>query len=284
MKKIKGFFGNLKKVNLTAPLIGVIIGLALVIGYLLNYYGVINVAGLQQQNKTETKTEEPAKTTTEEPKVETAAPTPVPTPAPATPAPATINLSGSAYATGVKLSWSATNLDTSKGFKVIKSTSTNPVYPGSSAVYVTGSTKSYAWEIKDGKTYYFRVCQYTGAACGTYSNNVKVTAPYVTNTETPKDGTVSSMTISLVGKNSSNAKFSWIVNGVSAKGYKLVWSKNASPTYPTRDGDSYSYISDPGLKEGYVSGSSGETYHVRVCEYLGGACGVYSNQITVTLP
>jgi len=291
MKKIKEFIANLKKINLTTPLVGVIIGLVLVIGYLLNYYGIINVAGLKQQNKQETKSEEPATTESEQPKEEPKVETPAPTP---TPAPvASISLAGSAYATGVKLSWSTANVDTSKGFKVVKSTSMNPVYPGSSAVYVNGSTKSYAWQIKDGKTYYFRVCQYTGGACGVYSNNAKVTAPYVA-TETPKES-------------NSQAKVYWNVDEANKKiymgteytlammmqetiawpsnGFKLVWSKSTSPTYPTRGTDRYNYYSSPSQRYGLINAFDGAgTYYVRVCEYLGGACGVYSNQITVTLP
>lgn len=297
---MKKFIEKLKSINLTLPMMAVIVGLVVVITYLMNYYGVINVAGLKQQNQQETKTEEPAKTeeTKEEPKTETPAPATTPTP---TPVPAAINLSGSAYASGVKLTWSTTSVDTSKGFKIVKSTSTNPVYPGSSAVYVNGSTKSYAWEIKDGKTYYFRVCQYTGAACGVYSNNAAVKAPYVV-TETPKTNSVTSINLYPVAllsslKNlsdnilatstptGSQYKVGWTVNGYSASGFKLVWSKNPAPTYPNRSGDKYNYYSEPSTSQGVINAFDGPgTYYVRVCEYLGGACGVYSNQITVILP
>lgn len=77
----------------------------------------------------------------------------------------------------------------------------------------------------------------------------------------------------------------WTVDGYSAQGFKVVWSKNENPTYPTREGDKYNYYPDPNRAKDMLTPFSGDgTYFVRVCEYLGGKCGVYSNQITVTLP
>lgn len=74
---------------------------------------------------------------------------------------------------------------------------------------------------------------------------------------------------------------SWTASFTSEKGYKLVWSTSPSPTYP---GSDYQYIdkaSSSGM--GYVKGTPGTVLYVRVCEYLGGSCGVYSNQLVVTL-
>ena len=60
------------------------------------------------------------------------------------------------------------------GYKIVKSTSKNPVYPGNSYLYISNSNQTSAtWSIKDGQTYYFRVCQYLGGKCGTYSNSPK---------------------------------------------------------------------------------------------------------------
>ena len=87
--------------------------------------------------------------------------------------------------------------------------------------------------------------------------------------------------ISLVG---SGDDIEWEVDGYSAKGFKVVWSMNSGPTYPTRSGDKYHYYSDPNKRTDTLTAFTGSgTYHVRVCEYLGGACGKYSNEITLTL-
>ncbi len=76
----------------------------------------------------------------------------------------------------------------------------------------------------------------------------------------------------------------WDVDGYSSKGYKVVWSKNSAPTYPLRSGDKYNYLSSPNASSGEIYQFDGAgTYYVRVCEYLGGQCGVYSNQIEVEL-
>jgi len=76
----------------------------------------------------------------------------------------------------------------------------------------------------------------------------------------------------------------WTVNGYSEKGFKVVWSKNKYPTYPTGSGDKYHYYSDSSKRDDSLNAFNGTgDYYVRVCEYLGGKCGVYSNQIKVSL-
>ena len=51
---------------------------------------------------------------------------------------------------------------------------------------------------------------------------------------------VSSITLSGDGSD-----ISWSVDGYSSKGFKVTWSKNENPTYPTRSGDKYHYHSSP---------------------------------------
>lgn len=84
---------------------------------------------------------------------------------------------------------------------------------------------------------------------------------------------------------SGSGKFvSWKTDGYSKDGFKIVWSKNTGPTYPTRDGDKYIYLSDPNSVSTHLEAFNGEgEYNVRVCEYLGGKCGTYSNEINVVL-
>ncbi len=183
-----------------------------------------------------------------------------------------ISLSGSATDTGIKLTWSVSGIDTSQGFKLLKSTSTNPTYPGSAYKLLGGSDRSFSLSVEDGKTYYLRLCQYTGDGCAVYSNTVKVTAP----TNTDGQGGVSGIT--LVAGTGGNV--SWSVNGDASNGFKLVWSTSALPTYP---GSSASYY-ESNKTAGTINGTSGTMYYVRICEYTGSGCGLYSNQITITLP
>ncbi len=101
-----------------------------------------------------------------------------------------------------------------------------------------------------------------------------------TNEDSSSNSVVNSITLNV----GDNNKLSWDVDGYSKNGFKVVWSKNSGPTYPTRSGDQYHYYSDPSYRYDYVDAFNGSgTYYVRVCEYLGGACGVYSNEVTVNL-
>lgn len=99
---------------------------------------------------------------------------------------------------------------------------------------------------------------------------------------TEQTSTVSSVTsIALSGEGSS---IKWATVGNSTQGFKVVWSKNANPTYPTREGDQYHYYAEPSKSSDTLTAFSGTgTYFVRVCQYLGGKCGVYSNEISVNL-
>ena len=90
--------------------------------------------------------------------------------------------------------------------------------------------------------------------------------------------------VSKITLSGSDNLVSWKTDGYSKSGFKIVWSKNTAPTYPTRDGDKYIYLSDSSASSTKLEAfNGGGTYYVRVCEYLGGACGVYSNEITLTL-
>lgn len=77
----------------------------------------------------------------------------------------------------------------------------------------------------------------------------------------------------------------WMVDGYSAQGFKVVWSKTSGPTYPNRESDRYQYFdSSSATSSSELEAFDGAgTYYVRVCEYLGGSCGVYSNEVKVQL-
>jgi hypothetical protein len=167
-----------------------------------------------------------------------------------------------------------------KGFKVVWSkTNSNPVYPGDSNVYLSSSSaRSATVEGSPGYTYYFRVCEYTGSGCGVYSNSYKYTYPSAP-TKTPD--TTSTITITNIEKvTDGKALVSWTASGNFPYGFKVVYSKtHPNPVYP---GDSYVYLSDPNTRSTKVTGDVGSTYYFRVCQYLGGSCGVYSNSYKYT--
>lgn len=175
----------------------------------------------------------------------------------------------------IYVKWYVNGISTPHGFKVVWSKGANPVYPGNDYKYFSSSnTREATIYVGDGGTYYVRVCVYNGSGqCLQYTANKTVTVGEV-------QGAVSGLTLSSTG----GAHVKWTVNGYSAQGFKVVWSKNAGPTYPTRSGDKYHYYSDPDRRTDTLTAFDGSgQYYVRVCEYLGGKCGVYSNQITVDL-
>lgn len=165
------------------------------------------------------------------------------------------------------------------GFKIVWSKSSKPTYPtGEKDKYIylsDPSSRSATLDAFNGSgTYYVRVCEYLDSKCGIYSNEIRVYLSSGSDT-----GPVSS--ISVTGSGSS---VTWSADGYSKNGFKIVWSKNSQPTYPTREGDKYIYLSEPNSRNASLDAFSGSgVYYIRVCEYLGGACGVYSNQIQVSL-
>lgn len=207
-----------------------------------------------------------------------------------------------AYNMNGNVSWT-TDLNSPDGFKLVWSKNEGPTYPtrdGDMYKYYSdpAARAGAVYFFDGGGTYYIRVCTYENGACGVYSNTVTATfygeeekeevkeEPKEETEEKPKEEKkeepISSVnSISLSG---SGANVSWTVDGTSAKGFKVVWSKTDGPTYPCRSGDKYQYLSDPSASSTSLTAFDGSgTYYVRVCEYLGGACGVYSNQITVEL-
>jgi len=213
-------------------------------------------------------------------------PTPEPTPAPKPVYEAPKGIS--AWMSGTKVVWKS-SIALPKGVKVVWSKNSLPTYPtrsGDKYKYLSSSSlegSQYLTAFAGTGTYYVRVCEYLGGSCGTYSNQTSVYLTAEKKEEYTKEevsGGVNSIWLSGSGSN-----ISWKTNGTSAKGFKVTWSKNASPTYPTRSGDKYHYFSSPNQSSDTLTAFSGDgTYYVRVCEYLGsGKCGVYSNQITVNL-
>lgn len=191
------------------------------------------------------------------------------------PAPASITVTGAtAGSDSITLSWTTANLDASQGYKVVYNTTGNPTYPNDNPRYISNpATKSTTFSLKDGKTYYFRVCRYTGSGCDTYSNQVTAVAPSAP-APTPVTG------VSLTDNGGGN--ISWSITGGPGQGYKVAWelaSDVALPEYPT-----HQHVFTNSLSKTLNAWNGAGTYNVRVCAGDGsGGCTAYSNVISVNL-
>lgn len=170
-----------------------------------------------------------------------------------------------------------------KGFKVVWSKESGPEYPTRD-----GDKEVLAISTRDGSknldafdgtgTYYVRVCEYLGSSkCGMYSNEVTLTL----TSEDDDEDTVTEITLTA---DEENGEVTWESDGVAEDGFKVVWSKESGPTYPTRDSDEYEHLTSSDADSAELDAFDGTgTYYVRVCNYLDGACGVYSNEVTLAL-
>jgi len=176
------------------------------------------------------------------------------------------------------LSWTAMGADFAQGFKLVKSEHAAPVYPGDDYHYLSNdAARSDVWEsLSAGKTWHFRVCRYLGGKCGVYSNEVTLTVPG----QTTEAGT-GSISLNAQLEASGKVALTWSLKGMtSSMGFKVVKSEHAAPVYP---GDDYHYLSDANVRSDSWEGLDTGVHHFRVCEYLGGKCGVYSNDFELTV-
>ncbi len=180
-----------------------------------------------------------------------------------------------------EVNWEA-NGSFSKGFKVVWSAHTQtPTYPENDAVFVAGDADWAANITGDpGTNYYIRVCKYNGSSCVFYSSVFNFTFKKVSTPTSvpPASITITSMTDKVVGF----AYINWDASGYIPSGFKIAYSEtNPNPIYP---GDSAVYISDSAARSAVMEGIPTHTYHYRICQYLGGVCGSYSNSYTYTFP
>jgi hypothetical protein len=202
------------------------------------------------------------------------------------------------YGEGNVIEWEVDGYS-EKGFKIAWSLNENPEYPSRDGDYwdYYPDPSSRRAELSSKGTpgeYYVRVCEYLGGECGLYSNQVKVTigesekvetvSTEKTSVETIPEVTTEAGVESILLKHEEKNHIKWKVEGYSPNGFKVVWSKDENPTYPTRKNDRYHYHSNPHKDYDLLKAFDGKgEYHVIVCEYLGGNCGVYSNEIVIYL-
>lgn len=184
------------------------------------------------------------------------------------------------------LFWSATG-NFPKGFKIAWSeTNTAPTYPADTWVYISdGAARQAEVTGTPGHKYYFRVCKYNGSGCDFYSPTYAwafASAPAVTKTPTvaPTPDTSTITITGAVDTTTGSGILNWTATGYFPLGFKIAYSTtNTNPVFP---GDAYIYLSDPAARSTPICGTPGSTVYYRVCKYLGGACGVYSNSYAFT--
>jgi hypothetical protein len=196
-----------------------------------------------------------------------------------------IKLSATADGTAVKLAWSVTGVDVSKGFKVVKSLEPNPIYPGNSAQYMDAAARSLVLKLDPLKTYYFRVCAYTGDGCSVYSNNASVkTGEAPVKTTASGFAPISGELALAVSGPAGGVVLEWTqCTAVDFQYYKVVRSDtDANPYYP-KSGYLTAISSISSTRFVDKSAVAGKTYYYRVCSVDGGAvfCG---NVVTYTVP
>jgi hypothetical protein len=207
-----------------------------------------------------------------------------------TPTPTTVSNTAEIYISAISstpgsgkftVKWVLNNLTSPNGFKIVKSTSANPVYPGNDYQYLDdANVRELTWTGVAPGTYHVRVCTYDGnGKCLKYSNDRTVlVAP--SPTATPGNVTIPSLTATYVATNKVN--LTWTVNGTWNDGFKVVWSETANPVYP---GNDYHYFSNSNQRSDTVTGlTAGKTYHFRVCLYNGDCSTGYSTDKSVTIP
>jgi len=191
---------------------------------------------------------------------------------------------------GEYIKWSVDGYS-SKGFKVVWSKNSGPTYPLRSGDKYNYYTDPYRYKdvlsAFDGAgTYHVRVCEYLGGKCGVYSNEITLNLGDASDDDEADDEDEPTITkaVNSITLSGSGSEIKWTVDGKSAQGFKIVWSKKSGATYPLRSGDKYHYYSESSKAADVLDAFDGTgTYYVRVCEYLGGRCGVYSNEIKLDL-
>lgn len=124
------------------------------------------------------------------------------------------------------------------------------------------------------------------------ANGIKVEASDSAGNKTVKNLTVTRSTppavpttsFKLVGtKVDKGVSFTWNISGITVtKGFKIVKSTSANPTYSSKS--DYAYVESSSVRSYTWKIQDGKTYHFRICTYNGSTCTNYSNDITVTTP
>lgn len=125
------------------------------------------------------------------------------------------------------------------------------------------------------------------------------TAPTATNTPVPKitftpsipgahnkDGTAISSKSSIIITNikstgTGQAQITWLATGTFTNGFRIYYSSYIVNPYFGGEKSEYA-IPDGSTRSAFITGTSGTTYHYRLCSYTGSDCEFYSNSYSYT--
>jgi hypothetical protein len=199
-------------------------------------------------------------------------PAPAPAPIPKAVSTAGITLTGKQSEYSAVFSWKVNGVDTSKGFKLVRSSkTTTPTYPDNSVAYIETGKTSYTLYVGDDTKYNYRICAYRDKGCESYSNTVTITTLKKVS-ETVQPGAV---TLALNG----NA-LSWTFAGTAPYGFKVVAGTSSGPTYSNNYKKYYTEDTNYNLSSSEFT--SGTSYYIKVCKYSDGTCTDYSNEVVYT--
>jgi hypothetical protein len=112
------------------------------------------------------------------------------------------------------------------------------------------------------------------------------TTPDLTPDTTPQpDACTSIASITITSTQlTCGTMINWSVVGCAPSGFKVLWSLNEGPTYPPRAGDNWFHAVNQSDRSHEIHDTNGaNTYYVRVCEFVNGACGTYSNELVIQM-
>lgn len=198
--------------------------------------------------------------------------TPVPTaaPTPKTTAKTTgITLTGKQSEYSAVFSWKVSGVDTTKGFKLVRSSkTTSPTYPDNSVTYIEAGKTSYTLYVGDDTTYHYRLCAYREKTCDSYSN----TASVATLKKVKEPVVAGPVTLGITGN-----VLSWTIGGTAPYGYKVVVGTATDPDYGNNYKKYFTEITGFELPTGDFT--PGTPYYVKVCKYSDAGCTDYSNEV-----
>lgn len=190
---------------------------------------------------------------------------------------ASIDLTASQRFSDITLDWSVSNFEDFDAIEVVTNTAPDPTYPAHSAHQLPITARNDVWKGLQPGTYYFRVCGIKNDRCAVYSNNASFT---LKKTIAPP---ASTGTISVTGTaTQGTVVINWIPKDINAaKGFRVMYGSTTDLQFP---GSEFLLATDPGARSVSLNTLEvGKTYFFRVCENLGSTCGVYSNEIRLTV-
>lgn len=183
----------------------------------------------------------------------------------------------------VRLTWSVDTEAAPYGFKILRSLDPDPIYPGAFFHSRSDATaREDFWAgLKNDQTYYFRVCIVSvDGSCEQYSSSLSIIVS--TDGAFAEDTLPGSLALEATAIGGGRGHFSWKAEHVDvSEGLKLLISDLPDPIYP---GSAYHRITDPENGHHLWNGLDiGSTFYFRLCQDLGGFCGVYSNGVSMTV-